>query len=70
MPTDFLVNCLVELRAEFNTLSPNRDKGADGWIGDPPTSRRPPTTTPTRPAASSPSTSTRPGRGRRTSTPS
>jgi hypothetical protein len=29
-----LVPCLVVLRAEFNTLAPNRDKGADGWIGD------------------------------------
>jgi hypothetical protein len=29
-----LVKCLVALRNEFNTLAPNRDKGADGWIGD------------------------------------
>lgn len=29
-----LVPCLVALRAEFNRLSPARDKGADGWIGD------------------------------------
>jgi hypothetical protein len=29
-----LVPCLVALRAEFNALSPNRDKGADGSIGD------------------------------------
>jgi hypothetical protein len=29
-----LVPCLVVLRAEFNTLAPKRDKGADGWIGD------------------------------------
>jgi hypothetical protein len=33
-PTPFLVNCLVELRAEFNAVAPGRDKGADGWIGD------------------------------------
>jgi hypothetical protein len=30
----FLIPCLDALRAEFNTLSPKRDKGADGWIGD------------------------------------
>jgi hypothetical protein len=29
-----LVPCLVSLRAEFNTVSPTRDKGADGSIGD------------------------------------
>lgn len=29
-----VVPCLVALRAEFNKLSPNRDKGADGTIGD------------------------------------
>jgi glycosidase len=29
-----LVPCLVTLRAEFNALNPERDKGADGWIGD------------------------------------
>ncbi|MBW8792157.1 MAG: peptidoglycan-binding protein [Streptomyces sp.] len=29
-----LVACLVQLRAEINTLAPNRDTGADGWIGD------------------------------------
>jgi hypothetical protein len=29
-----LVPCLVTLRAEFDTVSPDRDKGADGWIGD------------------------------------
>lgn len=29
-----LVPCLVALRDEFNRLSPNRDKGADGSIGD------------------------------------
>jgi hypothetical protein len=34
MATPYLVPCLVTLRAEFNTVSPNRDKGADGWIGD------------------------------------
>lgn len=30
----FLVSCLVQLRTEFNTISPNRDKGADGSVGD------------------------------------
>lgn len=34
MTAAYLVPCLVTLRAEFNSLSPNRDKGADGWIGD------------------------------------
>lgn len=34
MTAPFLVACLVELRAEFNHLSPDRDKGSDGWIGD------------------------------------
>jgi hypothetical protein len=34
MPDWFLVPCLVQLRTEFNTLSPDRDKGADGSIGD------------------------------------
>lgn len=29
-----LVPCLNALRGEFNTLSPNRDKSTDGWIGD------------------------------------
>lgn len=29
-----LIPCLVALRAEFNAVSPNRDKGADGSIGD------------------------------------
>jgi hypothetical protein len=33
-PSPYLVACLVQLRAEFNAVSPNRDKGADGWIGD------------------------------------
>src|SRR5690242_5311382 len=28
------VACLLQLRTEFNTLSPNRDKGADGTIAD------------------------------------
>lgn len=35
MTAPYLVACLVTLRAEFNQLAPNRDKGADGWIGDP-----------------------------------
>lgn len=30
-----LVPCLVQLRAEFNTAGPHRDKRSDGWIGDP-----------------------------------
>jgi hypothetical protein len=30
----YLVACLVTLRAEFNELAPDRDKGSDGWIGD------------------------------------
>lgn len=29
-----LVPALVSLRSEFNALAPNRDKGAEGWIGD------------------------------------
>lgn len=29
-----LVPCLVALREEFNAVNPNRDKGADGSIGD------------------------------------
>lgn len=29
-----LVPCLVALRAEFDRLSPGRDRRADGWIGD------------------------------------
>jgi hypothetical protein len=29
-----LIPCLVALRSEFNALNPERDKGADGWIGD------------------------------------
>lgn len=29
-----LVPCLVSLRAEFDQVAPNRDKGADGSIGD------------------------------------
>lgn len=29
-----LVPALVSLRNEFNQLSPTRDKGAEGWIGD------------------------------------
>jgi hypothetical protein len=34
MSSWILVPCLVGLRAEFNVLSPGRDKGADGSIGD------------------------------------
>jgi hypothetical protein len=34
MADPYLVKCLATLRAEFNALSPNRDKGSDGWIGD------------------------------------
>lgn len=34
MSDPYLVPCLVTLRAEFNALDPNRDKGSDGWIGD------------------------------------
>lgn len=30
----FLVTCLKQLRTEFDALSPNRDTGADGSIGD------------------------------------
>jgi hypothetical protein len=30
----YLVDCLVALRGEFNRLSPNRDTGSDGSIGD------------------------------------
>lgn len=29
-----LIPCLVALRSEFNAVSPHRDKGADGSIGD------------------------------------
>lgn len=29
-----LIPCLVQLRAEFNSVAPDRDKGADGSIGD------------------------------------
>jgi len=29
-----LIDCLIALRNEFNSLNPNRDKGADGSIGD------------------------------------
>jgi hypothetical protein len=29
-----LIPCLVNLRAEFNALAPDRDKGADGSVGD------------------------------------
>jgi hypothetical protein len=34
MASPVLVPCLVILRSEFNSVSPKRDKGADGWIGD------------------------------------
>lgn len=34
MTAPVLVPCLVSLRGEFNHAYPNRDKGADGWIGD------------------------------------
>jgi hypothetical protein len=34
MASWFLVPCLVQLRSEFNDLNPDRDKGADGSIGD------------------------------------
>jgi hypothetical protein len=34
MSDAYLVPCLVVLRAGFNRLNPNRDKGSDGWIGD------------------------------------
>lgn len=29
-----VIPCLLTLRTEFNVISPNRDKGADGTIGD------------------------------------
>lgn len=29
-----VIPCLLTLRAEFNAISPNRDRGADGTIGD------------------------------------
>jgi hypothetical protein len=29
-----LTTALTRLRADFNTIAPNRDKGSDGWIGD------------------------------------
>lgn len=35
MPSPYLIPVLVQLRTEFNELNPKRDKGADGWIGDP-----------------------------------
>lgn len=34
MAAPILIPCLVVLRDEFNRIAPNRDKGADGWIGD------------------------------------
>lgn len=34
MANPYLVPCLEQLRAEFNALSPKRDKRSDGWIGD------------------------------------
>lgn len=33
-PSPTLTPALTSLRAEFNTLWPNRDKSSDGWIGD------------------------------------
>lgn len=35
MPDWILVPCLVQLRTEFNTIAPARDKASDGTIGDP-----------------------------------
>lgn len=29
-----LIPCAVQLRSEFNTIAPERDKDSDGWIGD------------------------------------
>lgn len=29
-----LTTALTRLRADFNTIAPNRDKSSDGWIGD------------------------------------
>lgn len=34
MTSPYLVPCLAQLRREYNLIAPNRDKGADGWIGD------------------------------------
>lgn len=34
MTAAFLVTALVQVRTEFNALSPKRDTGSDGWIGD------------------------------------
>jgi len=34
MSAPVLVPCLVRLRAEFNEISPGRDTGSDGWLGD------------------------------------
>lgn len=33
-PSPYLVEPLVQLRTEFNSLNPKRDKASDGWIGD------------------------------------
>lgn len=33
-PTPYLVDCLVQLRTEFNQQNFGRDKASDGWIGD------------------------------------
>jgi hypothetical protein len=34
VPDARLVPCLVDLRGEFNELSPGRDRDSDGWIAD------------------------------------
>lgn len=34
MPDPWLIPSLATLRAEFNALSPGRDRASDGWIGD------------------------------------
>lgn len=37
----FLAAALVQLRSQINARWPNRDKGSDGWIGDPSHQARP-----------------------------